>query len=78
MIGVLCRPHGFLSMMLSVVFDDSNIGRPSVVPDKDDLPLDVDANRMVATPISLQSLQPSARRYPQVLQLFGVIEVEEL
>jgi hypothetical protein len=51
-----------------VIIDDLDIEGAAGIPSEADPPLVIDANAVLATPISLQGLEPVARRHRQILQ----------
>ena len=62
-------------MLRSMVIDNLDfVGIPST-PSKYDSPLIVDSNRMKAPPISLQTLEPVARRGPKIPQVRGLVQI---
>ena len=64
--------------LLLVVVDDLDIFGPGVTPGEDDSKLLVDADRMLALPVSCERFEAVTRRDSQVLELFGRVELGQL
>jgi len=62
----------------SVVVDDADFGRVSIGPAEHDAPLVIQANRVEPPQVALQSLQPIARRDPEILDAGRRIEDQAL
>src|SRR5688572_13114789 len=60
-----------------VIVDDSNIRCIAVFESKNDTPLIIDANRVETLPPPLECLESVPRRYPQVAQLRGIVQVQD-
>jgi hypothetical protein len=52
-----------------MVVDDFDMIRPSFGPDETDAPLIVDADRVLATPVSSERFQPVCRRRAQIAKI---------
>jgi hypothetical protein len=63
---------------LSVVVDDLHIRCTGVGPAEADSPLLVDSYAVLASPVSFQLLQAVAGRDPEVIQVLGGVEKQQL
>src|SRR4051794_5647303 len=63
---------------LSVVIDDLNPFRASLGPAKDDPPLVIDPDRVVAAQITFERFQPIAERHYEIAQPHCGIELDQL
>jgi hypothetical protein len=66
--------HFFLLMII----DDFDVIRLAVAPDKTQPPLIVNADAVLAEPITLQRLQVIAGRYTQKIQCSGGMQLHQL
>ena len=66
--------HFFLLMII----DDFDVIRLAVAPDKTQPPLIVNADAVLAEPITLQRLQVIARRHAQKIQCRGGMQLHQL
>ena len=67
-----------LHYLSSVVVDDLNLVSLCVAPTKDDSPLLVDADAVVAGPVSSKRLEPVARRGPEIPEFVGGVDRVQL
>ncbi len=61
-----------------MVVDDLNVVRVAAAPSETDPPLVVDSDAVLPAPVALERLQPVARRYAQVVQALGGVELNQL
>jgi hypothetical protein len=61
-----------------VVVRDRDVVGIAGVPPEADAPMVVDANAVLASPITHQPFQPIARRHAEVAELYGGIQLSQL
>lgn len=61
-----------------VIVDDADFGGVSIGPTEHDAPLVIHPNRVESPQVALQSLQPVARRNPQVVDAGSRIDDQQL
>src|SRR4051794_9012561 len=67
-----------LIVLSSVIVRDLDVPCRSLAPFKTYPPLIVDADAVLSTPVAVQSFQPVTGRHPQIVELFGRVQGQEL
>src|SRR6476646_6021853 len=69
---------GWIGSSRSVIVDEFDMVRTSVLPYEADPPLPVDPDAVLASPVALQRLQPIARRNPKIVEHLGRVQLLQL
>jgi hypothetical protein len=61
-----------------MVVHDGDVVRMTILPTKANSPLLIDANTVLASPVTLESLQSIGRGHPQVFEALRIVQHSEL